>query len=114
MATSTDHRPVLSLELPAVDPLLELVEAREGDVESKFIGRTEARLARLMDKAAEQAAQQSTEQAQAEPVNDINQWPLLIKFNEVPGVPLETNLVESIVTASRSSTRTHRPRPARH
>jgi hypothetical protein len=42
-----------------------------GALVSKLIERTEARLARLRDKAAEQAAQQSTEQAEAEPVTDV-------------------------------------------
>ena len=42
-----------------------------GALVSKLIERTEARLARLRDKAAEQAAQQSTEQAEAEPVDDV-------------------------------------------
>jgi hypothetical protein len=42
-----------------------------GALVSKLIERTEARLARLRDKAAEQAAQQSTEQVPAEPVNDV-------------------------------------------
>lgn len=42
-----------------------------GALVSKLIERTEARLARLRDKAAKQAAKQSTEQAEVEPVNDV-------------------------------------------
>jgi transposase len=42
-----------------------------GALVSKLIERTEARLARLRDKAAQQAAQQSTEQAAVEPVNHV-------------------------------------------
>jgi len=42
-----------------------------GALVSRLIERSEARLARLRDKAAERAAQESTEQAEAEPVDDV-------------------------------------------